>query len=152
MHARPHGQVYVHAFQSACGCVHQDQVRAAGPPPLAILTGGFLVSAAAYASYAQRLASWGWTAILYDKVESTLDVVDDLLSVDMISDLMDHVAADPVLRRIASSETTFLCGHSRVRLVALDSGLTKQATPECVWLPLTAASPSRPLQSASGCP
>ena len=52
-------------------------------------------------------------------VETTLDVVDDVLSVDMISDLMDHVAADPLLRRIASPDRTFLCGHSRVRCPGL---------------------------------
>ena len=37
------------------------------PYPLAILTGGFTVNAASYRSYGQRLASWGYTVVVYDK-------------------------------------------------------------------------------------
>lgn len=39
------------------------------PYPLAIISGGFLVPAARYLSYAEHLASWGYVVLLYDKVE-----------------------------------------------------------------------------------
>ena len=39
-----------------------------GPPyPLALFTGGFLVPSQSYETYAQHLASYGYTVLLYDK-------------------------------------------------------------------------------------
>ena len=37
------------------------------PYPLAVISGGFLTSASSYLSYARRLASWGYTVVLYEK-------------------------------------------------------------------------------------
>jgi hypothetical protein len=55
------------------------------PYPLAIFSSGFLVSSTGYTSYACMLASWGYTVLLYDKVESALSAVDDVLSVAFVS-------------------------------------------------------------------
>ena len=55
------------------------------PYPLAIFTSGFLVGAEAYRSYAQMLASWGYTAILYDKAESAVSSIDDVTSANFVS-------------------------------------------------------------------
>ena len=57
----------------------------APPYPLAIFSSGFMVSSEVYQSYAQVLASWGYTVILYDKTESAVDAIDDELSARFIS-------------------------------------------------------------------
>lgn len=56
----------------------------APPFPLAIITAGFLVASDQYRSYAQHLASWGYTVMLYDKLETVSDVLDDVTSVKAV--------------------------------------------------------------------
>lgn len=83
------------------------------PYPLAIITGGFLVPAENYTSYAKRLASWGYVVLQYDKTETVGDTLDDVLSVQMIRELIDWAETDPTLRQCADTERVYLCGHSR---------------------------------------
>lgn len=48
-------------------------------------------------------------------VESALDNLDDKVSVEMISEIIDWVKGDALLHTITDPGCTFLCGHSRVR-------------------------------------
>lgn len=57
----------------------------APPYPLAIFSSGFLVSSDQYQSYARRLTSWGYAVMLYDKMETAVDPVDDELSAAFIT-------------------------------------------------------------------
>lgn len=61
------------------------------PYPLAIFSSGFLVAAESYRSYARKLASWGFTTILYDKTESALNSLDDVVSASFVSVRLVHV-------------------------------------------------------------
>jgi len=61
-----------------------------GPPyPLVIFSSGFLVASELYASYAETLASWGYTVMLYDRQETVADFLDDDTCVKAIRDLID---------------------------------------------------------------
>ncbi|GMH41771.1 hypothetical protein BSKO_09681 [Bryopsis sp. KO-2023] len=85
-----------------------------GPPfPLAIISGGFLVKGEVYRSYAERLASWGYVAVSYDKVESVLDALDDLVSASFIREIIDWSQQDPLMRQLADPNLVYLIGHSR---------------------------------------
>jgi hypothetical protein len=67
--------------------------------PLAIFSSGFLVKSAAYESYARVLASWGYTVMLYDKVESALKSIDDEVSMALVS--VSPLQLDPLCWCIA---------------------------------------------------
>ncbi|CAL8460752.1 g283 [Coccomyxa elongata] len=83
------------------------------PYPLVIISSGFLTAASSYFSYARRLATWGYTVVMYDKVESATEPLDDRLCVELIREIIDWAKLDPVLSQLADTDTTYLCGHSR---------------------------------------
>eukprot|EP01025_Chloroclados_australasicus_P044781 TRINITY_DN4879_c0_g2_i1.p1 TRINITY_DN4879_c0_g2~~TRINITY_DN4879_c0_g2_i1.p1 ORF type:complete len:415 (-),score=41.51 TRINITY_DN4879_c0_g2_i1:105-1274(-) len=83
------------------------------PFPLAIVSGGFLVGREEYVSYAERLASWGYVAIVYDKLETVTETLGDVASSCFINDLIDWAETDPLLSVIADPAHTYLVGHSR---------------------------------------
>ena len=85
-----------------------------GPPyPLVIFSSGFLVSSESYASYADALAAWGYTVMLYDRQETVADFLDDDTCVAALRDLIDWCGSDHLLRRIADTSRVMLAGHSR---------------------------------------
>lgn len=90
------------------------RIAGIGPPyPLAILSPGFLVSSDSYQSYAERLASWGYVCILYDKRETVNDPVNDDVTVRLLRELIDWATTDPALSKLCDTKDVFLVGHSR---------------------------------------
>ncbi|GFR52301.1 hypothetical protein Agub_g14838, partial [Astrephomene gubernaculifera] len=73
-----------------------------GPPyPLAVLSAGFLLAGGEYTSYAERLASWGYTVLLYDRNETLAAPLDDAACVRLLVGLLDWAEGDPLMRRLA---------------------------------------------------
>ncbi|KAG2491734.1 hypothetical protein HYH03_009897 [Edaphochlamys debaryana] len=84
------------------------------PHPLAVLSAGFLLPAAAYLPYAERLASWGYTVVLYDRNEGLSGLLNDATCVRLLVGLIDWAESDPLMRRLAdTSRGVYLVGHSR---------------------------------------
>ncbi|GIL66048.1 hypothetical protein Vafri_19596 [Volvox africanus] len=86
-----------------------------GPPfPLAVFSAGFLLGSDSYMSYAERLASWGYTVLMYDRNETVASLLDDAACVRLLVELMDWAEMDPLLRRLADvREGVYMVGHSR---------------------------------------
>uniref|UniRef100_A0A383VW28 ARMET C-terminal domain-containing protein n=1 Tax=Tetradesmus obliquus TaxID=3088 RepID=A0A383VW28_TETOB len=77
--------------------------------PVVIFTPGFLLNSSLYRSYAQRLASWGYTVLLWD----LSDVLDDTLTVAYMKQVIDMCGSDPRLRQYCNCSKLLLMGHSR---------------------------------------
>lgn len=83
------------------------------PFPLVIFTPGFLIKGEQYLPYADRLASWGFCCIIYDKREQALDPMTDILSIKFLREVLDWSTKDPLLTKIADTSRVMLVGHSR---------------------------------------
>ncbi|GLI59127.1 hypothetical protein VaNZ11_000916 [Volvox africanus] len=86
-----------------------------GPPfPLAVFSAGFLLGSDSYMSYAERLVSWGYTVLMYDRNETVASLLDDAACVRLLVELMDWAEMDPLLRRLADLRAgVYMVGHSR---------------------------------------
>ncbi len=62
-------------------------------------------------NHRQQSAAW------LHAVESATEPLDDRLCVELIREIIDWAKTDPVLSQLADTDSTYLCGHSRVRLI-----------------------------------
>ena len=86
------------------------------PFPLAVISSGFLVDSESYQSYADKLASWGWVVITYDKAGETMNApINDDVSAIFVSELIDWATRLPRLAPLVDTvdKGVFLVGHSR---------------------------------------
>jgi hypothetical protein len=95
------------------GVLAQGDARHRPPFPLAIFSSGFLVESRQYQSYADRLASWGYVVLTYDKVENVTSNRNDVVTACFIKDLIDWAASSAALGPITDTSRVLLCGHSR---------------------------------------
>jgi dienelactone hydrolase len=85
----------------------------AAPYPLAIITGGFLIASDQYTSYCERLASWGFVVVTYDRTQAALDPVSDVVCVEFLRDLINWCRTSVPLGRVCDTNSVYLIGHSR---------------------------------------
>jgi predicted dienelactone hydrolase len=81
----------------------------AGPRPLAIVSPGFQMARAQYASYAHHLATWGFAVILTDYAESGFSIDHDRIASDVPA-VIDWALAQQALAVDAAKIATL--GHS----------------------------------------
>ena len=58
-------------------------------------------------------SQYRYVAVGYDKIESPLDALDDVISANFIKDLVNWSKTDPLLSQIADTGRVYLIGHSR---------------------------------------
>lgn len=83
------------------------------PYPLAIITPGFLLASDQYASYARRLASWGYVAVLYDQLQAALSPLSDVVCTAFLRDLIDWCRTSVPLGSLCDTNNVYFIGHSR---------------------------------------
>jgi len=79
--------------------------------PLVIFTGGFGTESAQYTAFAENVASSGCAVLRYDVSGSM--AADDLALVSTLRSLIDWIGSTGELRKLVSTESVVLAGHSR---------------------------------------
>ena len=102
--------------RSGCEAVGRRQ---SGPWPLAVISSGFLVGSDQYRAYAERLASYGYVAVLYDKVENINSTINDEVSSLFVTEIINWCSASPIFQGNLKTEEVYLIGHSRGGKVSL---------------------------------
>lgn len=77
--------------------------------PVVLWTPGFLLNSSMYRSYAARLASWGYTVVLWDLSE----VLDDTLTCAYMKQAIELCSRDSRLAPFCDTNRLLLMGHSR---------------------------------------
>lgn len=57
--------------------------------------------------------------MLYDKVESVIDPLDDVLSKNVIHEVIDWTQSDPLMQQITDSNAVYLIGGHSLNLLLL---------------------------------
>jgi len=109
--------IYYPSEHADSSCLPTDP-RKRRPWPLAIISSGFLVNSDQYRSYAEQLASYGYVAVLYDKVENINSTIDDDTSTVFISEIINWCETASFANDI-STESVYLVGHSRGGKISL---------------------------------
>jgi alpha-beta hydrolase superfamily lysophospholipase len=83
---------------------------------LAVISSGFLVGSDQYRTYAERLASYGYVAVCYDKVENATNAINDELSALFVSEIINWLASTP---EVKTDSGVYCVGHSRGGKISL---------------------------------